>query len=131
MCRLRSREPFQEVHSSPKILRPRKYLLVGFPHNWQRVRVFLIIIHVIYTFFYYQLVFTMFLCHFKSMLDEFKDFFSKYGKVADHQIMRDHATKRSRGFGFIIFESEQVVDDLLSKGNYIDLAGSKVSSSPC
>ncbi|XP_039146365.1 heterogeneous nuclear ribonucleoprotein 1-like [Dioscorea cayenensis subsp. rotundata] len=58
--------------------------------------------------------------------DEFKDFFSKYGKVADHQIMRDHATKRSRGFGFIIFESEQVVDDLLSKGNYIDLAGSKV-----
>lgn len=73
----------------------------------------------------------MFLCHFKSMLDEFKDFFSKYGKVADHQIMRDHATKRSRGFGFIIFESEQVVDDLLSKGNYIDLAGSKVSSSPC
>ncbi|KAJ0986894.1 hypothetical protein J5N97_005250 [Dioscorea zingiberensis] len=58
--------------------------------------------------------------------DEFKDFFSKYGKVADHQIMRDHSTKRSRGFGFIIFESEQVVDDLLAKGNYIDLAGSKV-----
>lgn len=60
-------------------------------------------------------------------LDEFKDFFSKYGKVVDHQIIRDHATNRPRGFGFIIFDSEQVVDDLLEKGNMIDLAGSQVS----
>ncbi|XP_038978408.1 heterogeneous nuclear ribonucleoprotein 1-like [Phoenix dactylifera] len=58
--------------------------------------------------------------------DEFKDFFSKYGKVVDHQIIRDHATNRPRGFGFIIFDSEQVVDDLLTKGNMIDLAGSQV-----
>ncbi|RWR95011.1 heterogeneous nuclear ribonucleoprotein 1 [Cinnamomum micranthum f. kanehirae] len=58
--------------------------------------------------------------------DEFKNFFSKYGKVVDHQIIRDHATNRSRGFGFIIFDSEQVVDDLLANGNMIDLAGSQV-----
>ncbi|KAE8686404.1 hypothetical protein F3Y22_tig00111067pilonHSYRG00067 [Hibiscus syriacus] len=34
--------------------------------------------------------------------------------------MRDHATNRSRGFGFITFETEQAVDDLLEKGNKID-----------
>lgn len=47
--------------------------------------------------------------------------------MVDHQIMFDRETKRSRGFGFIVFASEQVVDDLLANGNMIDLAGSKVS----
>jgi RNA recognition motif-containing protein len=59
--------------------------------------------------------------------DDFKSFFMKYGTVVDHQIMCDHETKRSRGFGFIVFGSEQIVDDLLANGNMIDLAGSKVS----
>lgn len=58
--------------------------------------------------------------------DDFKDFFEKYGAVVEHQIMRDHQTRRSRGFGFVVFESEEVVDDLLANGNMIDLAGSKV-----
>ncbi|KAI4973141.1 hypothetical protein ZWY2020_028849 [Hordeum vulgare] len=53
-------------------------------------------------------------------------FFEKYGAVVEHQIMRDHQTRRSRGFGFVVFESEEVVDDLLANGNMIDLAGSKV-----
>ncbi|KAL6859053.1 hypothetical protein ACP4OV_018055 [Aristida adscensionis] len=58
--------------------------------------------------------------------DDFRNFFTNYGAVVDHQIMRDHETKRSRGFGFIVFASEQVVDNLLANGNMIDLAGSKV-----
>lgn len=62
-----------------------------------------------------------------NLLDEFKNFFAKYGKVEDHQIIRDHATNRSRGFGFIIFESEQVVDDLIAQGNMIDMDGTQVS----
>lgn len=41
--------------------------------------------------------------------------------------MFDRETKRSRGFGFIVFTSEETVDDLLANGNMIDLAGSKVS----
>jgi RNA recognition motif-containing protein len=53
--------------------------------------------------------------------DDFKSFFAKYGTVVDHQ------TKHSRGFGFIVFASEPIVDDLLANGNMIDLAGSKVS----
>lgn len=59
--------------------------------------------------------------------DELKNFFSKYGKVVEHQIIRDHETNRSRGFGFVIFDSEEVVDDMLSKGSMIDMAGAQVS----
>nr|CAB3482677.1 unnamed protein product [Digitaria exilis] len=59
--------------------------------------------------------------------DEFKDFFSKFGKVMEHEIIRDHATNRSRGFGFIVFDAEKTVDELLAKkGNMIDLNGSQV-----
>ncbi|CAO2187792.1 unnamed protein product [Urochloa humidicola] len=59
--------------------------------------------------------------------DEFKEFFSKFGKVAEHEIIRDHATNRSRGFGFIVFDAEKTVDELLAKkGNMIDLNGSQV-----
>ncbi|GKV41255.1 hypothetical protein SLEP1_g48816 [Rubroshorea leprosula] len=59
--------------------------------------------------------------------DEFKDLFSKYGKVVEHEVIRDHATKRSRGFGFIVFDSEKVVDNLLAEGNMIDIQGTQVS----
>ncbi|GFY83112.1 RNA-binding (RRM/RBD/RNP motifs) family protein [Actinidia rufa] len=58
--------------------------------------------------------------------DEFKGFFSKFGEVKDHQIMRDHSSSRSRGFGFITFDTEQSVDDLLANGNKIEFAGAQV-----
>lgn len=60
--------------------------------------------------------------------DEFKNFFSKYGKVVEHEIIRDHETRRSRGFGFIVFDDEQVVDNILANGNKIDMSGTQVSS---
>lgn len=46
----------------------------------------------------------------------------------DHEIILDHATKRSRGFGFIVFDNEKVVDDILADGNMIDMNGTRVSS---
>ncbi|CAI9780616.1 unnamed protein product [Fraxinus pennsylvanica] len=58
--------------------------------------------------------------------DEFRDFFSKYGDVKEQQIMRDHSSGRSRGFGFITFEDEQSVDDLLANGNRLEFAGAQV-----
>ncbi|KAH7860532.1 hypothetical protein Vadar_014627 [Vaccinium darrowii] len=58
--------------------------------------------------------------------DEFKNFFSKYGKVGEHEIIRDHETRRSRGFGFIVFDNEQVVDNILANGNKIDMSGTQV-----
>ncbi|KAK9160776.1 hypothetical protein Syun_007117 [Stephania yunnanensis] len=42
-------------------------------------------------------------------------------------IIRDHNTNRSRRFGFIVFDHEQVVDDLLANGNMIDMVGTQVS----
>lgn len=58
--------------------------------------------------------------------DEFREFFMQFGEVKEHQIMRDHSTSRSRGFGFITFETEQAVDELLANGNRLELAGSQV-----
>ncbi|KAG2307774.1 hypothetical protein Bca52824_027522 [Brassica carinata] len=58
--------------------------------------------------------------------DEFKEFFMQFGELKEHQIMRDHATGRSRGFGFVTYESEDMVDLLLAKGNRIELAGTQV-----
>ena len=58
---------------------------------------------------------------------EFKEFFMQYGEVIEHQIMRDHTTNRSRGFGFITFDTEQAVDDLLANGNKLEFAGGQVS----
>ncbi|KAL7258512.1 hypothetical protein ACSBR1_004611 [Camellia fascicularis] len=58
--------------------------------------------------------------------DEFKNFFSKYGKVVEHEIIRDHVTKRSRGFGFVVFDNELVVDTILANGNMIDMEGSQM-----
>lgn len=65
-----------------------------------------------------------------NVADEFREFFSTFGEVKEHQIMRDHSTNRSRGFGFITFDSEEMVDELLSKGNKIDFAGAQVSGMP-
>lgn len=45
----------------------------------------------------------------------------------EHLIIRDHETNRSRRFGFVIFDNEEVVDELLSKGNMIDMADTQVS----
>ncbi|KAL8528162.1 hypothetical protein ACS0TY_005826 [Phlomoides rotata] len=58
--------------------------------------------------------------------DEFRDFFSSFGEVKEQQIMRDHSSGRSRGFGFVTFESDRSVDDLLANGNKIDFAGTQV-----
>ncbi|XP_071730069.1 heterogeneous nuclear ribonucleoprotein 1-like [Rutidosis leptorrhynchoides] len=58
--------------------------------------------------------------------EDLKGFFSKYGKVVEHEIIRDHATKRSRGFGFVVFDDEQVVDTILVNGNMIDMNDTKV-----
>jgi len=58
--------------------------------------------------------------------DEFKDYFSKFGKVVEHQIMQDRSTGRSRGFGFITFDSEQAVEEIMSKGKMLELGGKQV-----
>lgn len=42
--------------------------------------------------------------------DMIRNFFYQFGEIEDIIIMRDTATKRSRGFGFITFKSSESVD---------------------
>ncbi|CAL9100915.1 unnamed protein product [Musa textilis] len=58
--------------------------------------------------------------------DELKEHFSSYGEVIEHQIMLDHSTRRSRGFGFVTFKDEEAVDKIISEGRMHDLAGKQV-----
>eukprot|EP00249_Psilotum_nudum_P011867 c23431_g3_i1 orf=270-1289(+) len=58
--------------------------------------------------------------------EEFKDYFAKFGTVVEHQIMQDHSTGRSRGFGFVTYDNEQVVDDIVVQGKTHKLGGKLV-----
>nr|XP_006821939.1 PREDICTED: musashi homolog 2 isoform X13 [Saccoglossus kowalevskii] len=44
--------------------------------------------------------------------DDIKNHFSQYGKVEEAQLMFDKQTNRHRGFGFVTFDSEDVVDKI-------------------
>lgn len=54
-------------------------------------------------------------------VDELKNYFCVYGDIIEHQIMYDHHTGRSRGFGFITFQTEDSVDRLFSDGKVHEL----------
>ncbi|KAJ0576438.1 putative RNA recognition motif domain, nucleotide-binding alpha-beta plait domain superfamily [Helianthus annuus] len=60
------------------------------------------------------------------MEDELKEYFSNYGDILEHQIMLDHVTGRSRGFGFVTFDSEDAVDKIFADGQLHELGGKQV-----
>lgn len=60
-----------------------------------------------------------------------KEYFSSYGGIVEHQIMLDHKTGRSRGFGFVTFESEDTVEEIFLEGKLHELGGKQVSQKPC
>ncbi|GAB2276939.1 hypothetical protein Dimus_011647 [Dionaea muscipula] len=49
---------------------------------------------------------------------ELKDSFEKFGRIEDAVVIHDSATNRSRGFGFVTFDSEEVVDNILQNSFY-------------
>lgn len=53
------------------------------------------------------------------------NYFSKYGKVLDVNVMVDPVTKKSRGFGFLTFETEDAVDSVCSE-HYVVISNKKV-----
>ncbi|CAK7349326.1 unnamed protein product [Dovyalis caffra] len=47
--------------------------------------------------------------------DGFRQYFQSYGHVSDVVVMYDQQTQRPRGFGFITFDTEDAVDNVLQK----------------
>ncbi|KAH3898707.1 Hrp1p SCDLUD_005031 [Saccharomycodes ludwigii] len=56
---------------------------------------------------------------------EFEEFFGKFGTIIDAQLMLDKDTGRSRGFGFVTYDSPDAVD-LVCKDKYIDFNGKQI-----
>jgi len=51
----------------------------------------------------------------KQQVTTLKKHFGGFGTVVNAVIMMDRATNRSRGFGFVTFESEDTVDEILNR----------------
>ncbi|ORX88929.1 RNA-binding domain-containing protein [Basidiobolus meristosporus CBS 931.73] len=49
-----------------------------------------------------------------------QEYFSKYGEITDCVVMRDSATGRSRGFGFLTFADPRAVDEVLKSDHHLD-----------
>lgn len=52
--------------------------------------------------------------------DRLKDYFQTYGEVREVVIMKDRATGRSRGFGFVLFADPEVADRVVLEKHTID-----------
>jgi len=58
--------------------------------------------------------------------DLFWEYFNQFGTVVDAQIMQDHNSGRSRGFGFVTFEDDSSVERVFQAGSMQTLAGKTV-----
>lgn len=58
-----------------------------------------------------------------------KEYFGQYGEVVEAMIMRDRATNRARGFGFIVFADPVVAERVVMEKHMID--GRTVSRIVC
>ncbi|KAK9908466.1 hypothetical protein WJX75_008305 [Coccomyxa subellipsoidea] len=58
--------------------------------------------------------------------ENFKEYFGQFGDITEAQIMQDHTSGRSRGFGFITYEDEEAIEKVFAKGRMHELAGKNV-----
>ncbi|KAG9415213.1 hypothetical protein AC1031_008653 [Aphanomyces cochlioides] len=49
--------------------------------------------------------------------EDFRSYFEDFGKITDAVVMMDRDTQRSRGFGFVSFEEEGAVAEVISKSH--------------
>jgi len=52
--------------------------------------------------------------------ESLRNYFSTFGEVVECTVMRDGATGRSRGFGFLTFKDPKVVNTVMVKEHYLD-----------
>ena len=52
--------------------------------------------------------------------ESLKDYFSQFGEVQECTVMRDAATGRSRGFGFLTFRDPKTVNIVMVKEHFLD-----------
>ena len=52
--------------------------------------------------------------------ESLRDYFSQFGEVVECTVMRDGATGRSRGFGFLTFKDPKTVNIVMVKEHYLD-----------
>ncbi|KAK4352222.1 hypothetical protein RND71_027740 [Anisodus tanguticus] len=57
--------------------------------------------------------------------EDFKIYFERFGRITDVVVMHDNVTHRPRGFGFITFDSEDAVEEVMQK-NFHELSGKLV-----
>lgn len=57
---------------------------------------------------------------------DFKTYFDQFGTITNVEVKYDHITQRSRGFGFITFDSEKAVDKVLLRTSFHELNGKMV-----
>ncbi|KAF5961136.1 hypothetical protein HYC85_002345 [Camellia sinensis] len=57
--------------------------------------------------------------------EELKKYFEKFGAITDGVVICDKESNRSRGFGFVTFDSENVVNNIL-QNNFYELNGKSV-----
>ncbi|KAJ8541216.1 hypothetical protein K7X08_002032 [Anisodus acutangulus] len=53
--------------------------------------------------------------------EDFKIYFERFGRITDVVVMHDNVTHRPRGFGFITFDSEDAVEEVMQK-NFHELS---------
>lgn len=58
---------------------------------------------------------------------QLEDFFSKFGEISDISIPKDHYTGKVRGFGFVEFERQDVVNKLLKDKDPMYIEGRKIN----
>ena len=58
--------------------------------------------------------------------DDFRCYFETFGDIVESQIMQDHMTGRSRGFGFITYATEEGVQAVYTHGRHHELRGKQV-----
>ena len=55
-----------------------------------------------------------------ELVESLKEYFSQFGEVQECTVMRDGATGRSRGFGFLTFKDARTVNIVMVKEHYLD-----------